>query len=94
MTHGRHRGYEYVTFDYDSQNGDMSHRESIAAIKADSPRIPDTNLSRASGLQIERAGKWIIAFEARRILHGAEINHQVDDVINLIEYAKDFPQNL
>jgi len=85
--------YEYVAFDYDSQSGEMSHRETIVAIKTNSPKTPDTNLSRVSGLQLERVGEWIFAFEARRIVSRSNIDHVVDDIINLLEYAKGFPQN-
>ena len=64
---GTRGDYEYVAFDYDFQSGDMSHTESVVAIKTNSPKTPDTNLSRASGLQLERVGEWIFAFEARRM---------------------------
>jgi hypothetical protein len=86
-------GCEYVAFDYDSQSGDMSHTETIVAIKTNSPKTPDTNLSRASGLQLERVGGWIFAFEARRIISRSKIDNVVDDIINLLEYAKGFPQS-
>ena len=74
-------GYEYVAFEHDSQSGDMSHAETIVAIKASSPKTPDTNLSRASGLQLERVGEWIFAFEARRIVSRSKIDKVVDDII-------------
>lgn len=90
---GMRGGYEYVAFDYDSQSGDMSHTETIVAIKTDSPRTPDTNLSRTSGLQLERVGEWIFAFEARRIVSRDKIVKVVDEITNLLEYAKGFPQN-
>ena len=90
---GMRGGYEYVAFDYDSQSGDMSHTETIIAIKTNSPKTPDTNLSRASGLQLERVAEWIFAFEARRIVNRSKIDFVVDDIINLLEYAKGFPQN-
>jgi hypothetical protein len=64
----------------------MSHAETVVAIKTSSPKNPDTNLSRASGLQLERVGEWIFAFEARRIVGRSKI----DDIINLLEYAKGF----
>jgi hypothetical protein len=89
---GMRGGYEYVAFDYDSP-GDMSHTETIIAIKTNSPKTPDTNLSRASGLQLERVAEWIFAFEARRIVSRSKIDYVVDDIINLLEYAKGFPQN-
>ena len=90
---GTRSGYEYVTFDYDSQSGDISHTESVIAIRTSSPQIPETNLSRASGLQLERVGEWIFAFETRRIVSYGTIHKVVDDVVNLREYAKGFPQN-
>ena len=85
--------YEYATFDYDSRSGDMSHTETIIAIKTNSPRIPETSLARASGLQLERVGEWIFAFDARRIVGHNKLDEVVDDIISLLEYAKDFPQN-
>jgi hypothetical protein len=91
---GLRGGYEYVAFDYDSQSGDMSHTETVIAIKTNSPKTPDTNLSRASGLQLERVGEWILAFEARRIVSRNKIDKVIDDITNLLEYAKGFPQNL
>ncbi len=86
-------GYEYVAFDYDSQSGDTSHAETVVAVKTNSPRTPDTNLSRASGLQLERVDEWIFAFEARRIVSRSKVHGMVDDIVNLVEYARGFPQN-
>jgi hypothetical protein len=90
---GTRGDYQYVAFDYDSPSGDMSHTESVVAIKTSSPKTPDTNLSRASELQLERVGEWIFAFEARRIVSRSKIDNVVDDIIKLLEYAKGFPQN-
>jgi hypothetical protein len=55
----------------------MSHTETVVAIKTNLPKTPDTNLSRASGLQLERVGEWILAFEARRIVS----RNKIDKVI-------------
>jgi len=55
---------------------------------------PATNLSRASGLQLERVGEWIFAFKSQRIISHCEVGNVVDDVIKLLEYAKSFPQNM
>jgi len=87
-------GYEYVAFDYDPQSGDTSHSETIVGIKTDSPKTPDTNLSRASGLQLERVGEWIFAFEPRRVLSRSNIGNTVNDIVNLLDYSKSFPQNM
>src|ERR1700691_1298220 len=73
ISKGTSGAYEYVAFDYDS-HGEMSHAETIVAIKISSPKTPDTNLSRASGLQLERVGEWIFAFEARRIVSRSNID--------------------
>jgi hypothetical protein len=35
-------------------------------------------------------GEWIFAFEARRIDSRSKIDKVVDDIINLLEYAKGF----
>lgn len=85
--------YEYVAFDYDSQNGDMSDTETVVAIRTASPAIPDTNLSHASGLQLERVGEWIFAFELRQVVSRSKLAEIVDDIINLLDYAREFPQN-
>ena len=71
----------------------MSHIETIFAIKTPSPKAPDTNLSRASGLQLERVSEWIFAFEMRRVISRSKIAEVVDEIVNLLEYAKGFPQN-
>jgi hypothetical protein len=89
---GTRGGYEYVTFDYDS-HGEVSDPETVVAIKTPSPKNPDTSLSRASRLQLERVGEWIFAFEARRIVSRSKIDDVIDDIINLLEYAKGFPQD-
>ena len=86
-------GYEYAAFDYDSQSDDMSHAETVVAIKTNSPKTPVTDLSRASSLQLERVGEWIFAFEARRLVSRGNIDKFVADVVKLVEYAKGFPQN-
>ena len=91
---GVQAGYEYVAFDYDYQSGEMSQSETIVAIKAELPTTPDTNLSRASGLKLERVGGWIFAYEPRRILSCSSIGQTVEDIANLLDYAKAFPQNL
>jgi hypothetical protein len=90
---GTHCSYEYFAFDYDTQSGDMPHTETIVAIKTTSPRSPATDLSRASGLRLERVGEWIFAFEAQRIISHNKIDTMVDDVIKLLEYAKGLPQS-
>jgi hypothetical protein len=86
-------GYKYVAFDYDCQNGGVFDTETIVAIKTDTPRALDTNLSRASGLQLEWVGEWVFAFEARHVVSRSKIDSVMDDIINLLEYAKGFPRN-
>ena len=91
---GVHGGYEYVAFDYDSQSGDTSHSETVVAIRANSPKSGNTNLSHASGLQMERVGEWIFAFEPRHIVCQSGIGKFLDEILNLLDYSKAFPQNL
>jgi len=90
---GARDGCDYVVFDYDTNTGETAHAETVVAIKAVSPKTPTTSLSRASGLQLERVGDWIFAFEAQRKISSDEIDGLVDDVVKLLEYAKEFPQN-
>ena len=56
--------------------------------------MPTTSLSRASGLQLERVGGWIIAFEPERRISPDKVDGLIDDVLKLLEYAKAFPQNV
>ena len=84
--------YEYVALDYNS-HGEISGPHTVFALKAASPAIPDTNLSHASRLQLERVGEWIFAFELRRVVSRSKTAEVVDDIINLLEFAKEFPQN-
>jgi hypothetical protein len=90
---GFRAGYQYVVFDYDSQSGDLSHTETVVAIKTASPTTPQTSLSSASGLQLERVGGWIFAFQARRVVSRSKIAEVVDEIVNMLEYAKELPQN-
>jgi hypothetical protein len=80
---GTRGGQEYFVFEYDSNTGE-----------AESPKTPTTSLSRTSGLQLERVGEWIFAFEPERRVDSDEIDSLIDNVLKLLEYAKTFPQNL
>jgi hypothetical protein len=91
---GARGGHEYVVLEYDSNTGETAHTETVVAIKAESPKTPTTSLSRSSGLQLERVGEWIFAFEPERRVGSDEIDGLIDDVLKLLEYAKTFPQNL
>ena len=91
---GSKDGHDYVVFDYDTNTGETAHTDTVLAIKARSPKMPTTSLSRASGLQLERVGDWIFAFEPERRLVPTKIDSLVDDVLKLLQYAKAFPQNV
>src|SRR4030081_1807958 len=91
---GSKDGHDYVVFDYDTNTGETAHTDTVLAIKAGSPKMPTTSLSRASGLQLERVGDWIFAFKPERKLVPTKIDSLVDDVLKLLQYAKAFPQNL
>jgi len=91
---GSKDGHDYVVFDYYTNSGETAHTDTILAIKAESPKTPTTSLSRASGLQLERVGDWIFAFEPERRINPNKIDSLVDDVLKLLEYAKSFPQNV
>lgn len=90
---GSKDGHDYVVFDY-TKTGEASHTDTVLAIKVVSPRTPTTNLSRASGLQMERVGDWIFALEPERRISPDKIDNLVDDVLKLLEYARGFPQNV
>ena len=90
---GSKDGHDYVAFDYDTNTGETARTDTVLAIKAGSPKIPTTSLSRASGLQVERVGDWIFAFEPERRISPDKLDSLVDDVLKLLEYAKGFPQN-
>lgn len=83
-----------MVFDYDTNTGETAHTDTVVAIKTESPKTPTTSLSRASGLQLERAGDWIFAFEPERSITPDKIDSVVDDVLKLLEYAEALPQNL
>lgn len=91
---GQKNGHSYVVFDYDTNTGETAHTDTVVAIKTESPKTPTTSLSRASGLQLERAGDWIFAFEPERSVTPHQIDSIVDDVLRLLEYPKVFPQKL
>jgi len=83
---------DYAAFDYDDNTED-SDRFTVIALKTTSPTTPTTHLSRASGIQLERLGEWVVAFEPRRDLRPEQIQVFIDDVLKLLEYANAFPQN-
>jgi len=83
---------DYAAFDYDD-NTEASDRFTVIALKTKSPTTPTTHLSRASGIQLERLGEWVVAFEPRRDLRPEQIQVFIDDVLKLLEYANAFPQN-
>ena len=91
---GSKEGHDYVAFDYDTSTGETAHTDAVLAIKAGSPKTPTTSLSRASGLQLERVGDWIFAFEPERRIGPDKVDGLIDDVLTLLEYAKAFPQNV
>lgn len=83
--------YRYVIFDYDSNSGETAHTDTVAALKTEIPHSPETSLSRASGLHLERIGGWIVAYEPHRYVRNRKA--LLHDVENLLRYASDFPQN-
>jgi|ERR1700735_1628884 hypothetical protein len=91
---GSKDSHDYVVFDYDTNTGETAHTDTVLAIKAASPTMPTTSLSRAAGLQLERVGDWIFAIEPERRIRPDKIGRLVDDVLKLLEYAKAFPQNV
>jgi hypothetical protein len=91
---GSKDGHDYVVFDCDTNTGETAHTDTVLAIKAGSPKRPTTSLSRASGLQLERFGDWIFAFEPERRISAAKVDSLIDDVLKLLEYVKVFPQNV
>lgn len=94
VNEGTRDGHEYVVFEFDSNTGETAHTDTIVAIKAESPKTPTTSLSRTSGLQMERVGEWIFAFEPEKRVDFDKVDSLIDDALKLLEYAKTFPQNL
>ena len=85
--------YDCVTFDFDSNTGEVAHTDTVIAVKSPSPKQPSTWLSRSSGFRFERVGEWILAFQPDSRIDADKVDSAVDDVIKLIEYAQEFPQN-
>ena len=84
--------YECAVFDFES-NGENATTTTVVALKALSPKPPTTWLSRGSGMQLERVGGWILGFEKDQSVRSDKRDRLVFDVLNLLEYAKEFPQN-
>ena len=87
-------GHPCVVFDFDSNSGETAHTDTVAAVKVASPKVPNTWLSRGSGLQLERVGEWILVFELGRKVGFDKFDSLLSDVLNLFEYAKGFPRNV
>jgi hypothetical protein len=43
---------------------------------------------------LERVGQWVLAFELGREIRYDQIDAFMDDVLKLLEYASEFPQNV
>src|SRR5262252_993375 len=89
---GTRANHDYATFDYNA-NSETANGQTVIALKSGSPKMPTTNLSRSSGIQLERLGEWILAYEPGRTIGSDQIVGFIDDVLKLLEYARDFPQN-
>jgi hypothetical protein len=89
---GTRNNQEYVVFDY-NPNSETSQRQTVIAVRTHSPNIPGTSLSATSGIQLERVGQWVLAFELGREIRHDQIEAFMDDVLKLLEYARGFPQN-
>jgi hypothetical protein len=66
----------------------------VIAVRTQSPNLPGTSLSTTSGIQLERVGQWVLAFELGREIRYDQIDAFMDDVLKLLEYASEFPQNV
>jgi hypothetical protein len=89
---GTRSNQEYVTFDYNPKN-ETSQTQTVIAVRAKSPNIPATSLSATSGIHLERVGEWVLAFEPGQEIKYDRIEAFMDDVLKLLEYAKEFPPN-
>lgn len=83
---------DYVTFVYDP-NSESSPTQTVVALKMNSPRVPATSLSAASGIRFEGLGPWVLAFEPGREISPEQEQAFLGDVLKLLEYAEEFPQN-
>ena len=92
ITRGTRGDYEVAAFDYDP-NTETANPFTVIAVKTMSPTAPTTHLSRASAIQLERVGEWVIAFEPGRDIRPEQIGQLADDVLKLLEYAKGLPPN-
>ena len=90
---GVHRDYDYVAFEY-NPNSETAGPFTVIALKTKSPIVPTTDLCRASGIQFERVGEWVIAFERGSAIRPERIGQFIEDILKLLEYAKGFPQNV
>jgi hypothetical protein len=86
---GTRSNQEYVAFDY-NPNNETSQTQTVIAVRTQSPSIPGTSLSATSGIQLERVGQWVLAFELGREIRRDRIEAFMDDVLKLLEYAKEF----
>ena len=89
---GTQGGRDYAGFEYDPAN-ETANVHTVVALRTATPLNPITNLSRASGIELERLGAWILAFQPGRWHSASDPEHFLDEVQELLEYAKAFPQN-
>jgi len=86
-------GNDCVVFDFNSNTGETSHTDTVVGVRLPSPKEPTTWLSRSSGMQLERVGEWILGFQQGCWVGRDKCDTLVSDVLKLLQYAREFPQN-
>jgi len=57
-------------------------------------RLPTRTYHAHRAFNWRGVGEWIFAFEPRRIVSRSKIGNTVNDIVNLLDYSKAFPQNM
>lgn len=91
---GQKSGKEFIVFDWDTNAAELAQTFTVIGLEVSSPINPQTWLSRSSGLQLERVGAWVFAYQPGHRVEAGDRERAVADVASLVEYATSFPQNI
>jgi hypothetical protein len=86
-----------ISADFEQSTALLQHQPLVLHALRQSPSVAMLNyqcMSRASGLQLERVGDWIFAFEPERTISPDKVDGLIDDSPKTAGIAKAFPQNV
>lgn len=85
---GSLKGLDSVAFHLHANHGEMGYKQTTVAIKSPVPLREFSALWKASGIQAERIGEWLILYRPRETVSPELLPAFLDDCFNLLSYLK------